>query len=564
MSTVNKVYTSLRGISSVIKDIGRLREILSILIKHGFGVLITRLRLVEVIGVKNLSKNQDDANSHYSTSQRIRMALEELGPTFIKLGQILSTRPDLASPELIKELQQLQDQVPELPFEQIQAQIETELGQPLAQLFSEFDRRALACASIAQVHRAVLAREKIEVAVKVQRPELTNRIERDLNILYFLARRSEVLAPDLALIDPVGIVHEFEKAIYQELDANRELTHLQRFQEHFAAFPEVKIPIPYPQYCSQRILTLEFIYGVKITLAPKQFQLKPEELGPRLMRVLFRMIFQNGFFHGDLHPGNILVQADGRLVLLDFGMAGRLSRPQRDHILDVMIGISQQDYALVARAFYDIGIKMPGASYDYAAFEHDVILIMSEHFEDRTLGQIEIGQFFMALVRGAIAHNIRMPSTYTLLFKALMTVEGITKNLMPNLNFIEEAQPLVQEVLAQRYHPRRMLQDGGYLLLSMSKLLRQFPDTARQLLHDAEQGRLSFRVELKQWDCWLEEQRNLRQSMSLSVGFGASIIAASLALDSGPEGWFGLNMPSLVLYGIGGILGFLLLLRHWR
>lgn len=349
MSTVNKVYTSLRGISSVIKDIGRLREILSILIKHGFGVLITRLRLVEVIGVKNLSKNQDDANSHYSTSQRIRMALEELGPTFIKLGQILSTRPDLASPELIKELQQLQDQVPELPFEQIQAQIETELGQPLAQLFSEFDRRALACASIAQVHRAVLAREKIEVAVKVQRPELTNRIERDLNILYFLARRSEVLAPDLALIDPVGIVHEFEKAIYQELDANRELTHLQRFQEHFAAFPEVKIPIPYPQYCSQRILTLEFIYGVKITLAPKQFQLKPEELGPRLMRVLFRMIFQNGFFHGDLHPGNILVQADGRLVLLDFGMAGRLSRPQRDHILDVMIGISQQDYALVAR-----------------------------------------------------------------------------------------------------------------------------------------------------------------------------------------------------------------------
>lgn len=559
MSTAARVYTSVRGFGTVIKDVGRLREIVTILIRHGFGAIVTRMGLTEMVGIKSLMEYRGDDDQPYSLAQRIRMATEELGPTFVKLGQILSTRGDLIPPEILLELQSLQDDVPPMAWDDVAAQIEAALGAAPEDCFASFDREPLACASIAQVHRAVIRDTGDEVVVKVQRPGIAHRIEADLHILHVLARRAADLVPELELMDPVGIVTEFDRAIRKEIDFRNERDNLSRFAVNFDGVEKVKIPRVFRALSTPRVLTMEYVRGVKITDAPAKLAVDPYEVAPRMLRALFKMIFQDGVFHGDLHPGNILIQEDGTIGLIDFGLVGRLSGPQRDHILDILIGISREDYSLVARTFFEAGIKVAGVTYDYAAFEADCVEIMERHISGKTLSEIDIGAYFTDLVTGAIRHRIKMPPTYTMVFKALITVQGIGHRLAPDVNLIEEAQPFVRDVLAERYSPARLVRESAESLNALSRFLRQFPYTATQLLRDAEQGRLTVKVEPIGLAEASDQLARAEQLKARAIGFGACVVAGSLALSAGGPTWLGLPVPAVVLYALGLGLGFPLL-----
>lgn len=560
MGTVARVYTSVRGLSVAIKDASRMREIVSILVRHGFGALVTRLHLTDVVGLKSIMEYRDDEDSLYSTPQRVRMAIEELGPTFIKLGQILSTRGDLIPEEFVTELQLLQDDVPPMPWEDVAHQIHAQLGGEVEDLFESFQKTPLACASIAQVHRARYKAADCEVVVKVQRRHIADRIDSDLNILQFLARRAESLVPELELMDPVGIVREFDKAIRREVDFRNELQHIRKFQKNFADFEGMHILQVFGDASTAKVLTMEFIDGVKVTLAPQELDVDPYEIAPRMLRALFKMVFQDGYFHGDMHPGNILIQEDGTIALIDFGLVGRLTETQRDAVMDIIIAMIREDYEGLARSFFDVGIKVPGVRYNYPAFEADVIEVMQKHIEGRTLNDIDVGAYFHDLVAGAIRHRIKMPPAYTMVFKALMTVEGIGKTLAPDLNLLEEAQPFAREMLAERYSPTRLIKHGVDTAQSFSRFMRQFPHTATQLLSDAEAGNLHFRVAVdgERASRRAAEAAALRQARA-TIGAGA-LIAGAIALQAGAGPVLGMNVPAFVLFVVAAVFALPLVL----
>jgi len=552
------MVSGVRGFSTAIKDVSRLRAITGVLIKHGFGAVVTRLSLQDVIGVKSIMPYADADAIPYGRGQRIRMAIEELGPTFTKLGQILSTRSDLVPPDILVELQSLQDDVPELGFDEIRAQIEAELGASLEELFLTVDEEPLASASIAQVHVARLHEADAfdgDVVIKVQRPNLLSRIDSDLNILDFLARRAAQMIPELQLMDPVGIVHEFEKAIRKELDFTNERHNIGRFQVNFEGFEGLRVPRVIERLCTSKVLTMERMRGVKITHAPAELSIDPYTVAPRMLRALFKMVFQDGFFHGDLHPGNILIAEDTTIGLIDFGLVGRLTEHQRDHILDILIGISRNDYRLVSRVFFELGIKVPGVVYQYEAFEADVIEVMERHIMDKTLSEIDVGAFFADLVNGAIKHRIQMPPTYTMVFKALMTVEGIGKSLAPGINFIEEAQPFVREVLLERYSPRRLVKESVDLLGSMSQFLRVFPTTATHLLRDAERGEIGFKLSVYGLEKAVERHTQAQVRVARALAFAACMVAASLALTAPGPSSLGMSWISMILFAVGSVIG---------
>lgn len=552
MSTVAKMYSGVRGLSSAIKDVGRLREISGVLVKHGFGAAVTRLGLHEIVGLK---PSEEGTETPYTSAERARLVLEELGPTFVKLGQILSTRPDVLPAEYIDELQALQDDVPPMAWDDVVAQMQAELGAGPDALFDAFDPEPLACASIAQVHRAVERGSGADVVVKVMRRGIAKRIESDLHILHFLAKRAADVIPELELMDPVGVVTEFDRAIRKEIDFRNERDNLSRFAKNFEGVEGVEIPAVFRALSTRHVLTMGFVDGVKITEAPAKLDVDPYDVAPRMLRVLFKMIFRDGCFHGDLHPGNILIQADGTIGLIDFGLVGRLTEPQRDHILDILIGISREDYALVSRTFFEAGLKVPGVVYDYAAFESDVTEVMHKHIAGKTLSEIDIGTYFADLVTGAIRHRIKMPPTYTMVFKALITVQGIGQTLAPDVNLIEEAQPFVREVLAERYHPARLVRESVESLSALSKFLRVFPHTATQLLRDAEHGKLSLQVDPRGMPELLAEYERAELRRSRAIGFGACMIAGAVALPFEGATWLGVSAPSWLLWAAGVVLG---------
>jgi ubiquinone biosynthesis protein len=542
MSGMSQVVSVVRNLNELRTNSPRAIEILRILLQYGFDDVVTRL----FPGRQSDPDLSDDkarlaVDRSMARAKRLRLAIEKLGPTFIKLGQILSTRTDIVPPDICDELQHLQDHVPPIAADEVTGLVERDLNATLEVLFASFEQAPLACASIAQVHVARMHDRTLddgtvipgpEVVVKVQRPNLHRGIDTDLQILEFLARRSEKMLPELALMDPAGIVGEFAKALRKELDFTNERGNMVRCAANFVDVPYLRIPRVYESHCTSRILTMERLPGVKITLATEKLGIDPYQVAPRMLQVLFKMVFEDGYFHGDLHPGNILIDRDGNIGLIDFGLVGRLTEVQRDHILDILIGLSRQDYRLVSKVFFELGIKLPGVAYNYDVFEADVIEVIERHLENKTLQQIDIGAFFSDLVTGAIRHQVKMPPTYTMVFKALMTVEGIGKTLAPEINFIEHAQPFVERVLIERYSPQRLLRAGIEVGDGISRMMRLLPSVTTQLLTDAGAGRLTLRVRGEEWDEALRPHTQATWQVSRAVMCGCMVVAAAICLHA--------------------------------
>ena len=515
------------SILHTVRDLGRLREIAGVLARHGFGELVQRTGLGSLAPWKGEKSSQEAAPS---TAVRIRLVLEELGPSFVKLGQIVSTRPDLVPEDIIEELKRLQDDVPPVPFEPMRVELEQQLGATIAELFSSFDETPIASASIGQVYRARLRGDgdlDDDVVVKVQRPNISSTIERDIDLLYWLAHAIERSMPEAGLYSPVKLVDEFQRAISAELDYTQEADNAQRFAENFADLSTVLFPTVYRQASSRKVITLSYIDGEKVLDAVAHGS-SAERIAKNALQVVTRMIFEHGFFHADPHPGNILITGtrDEPVVgLIDLGLVGRLSPKLRDRLIDLVIAIGREDYRAMATALYAIG--RPAKKIDRNAFEAEIQRLADKYLH-RRLEDIQFADLIRDLAGGAVRYGIEIPPDFVMVGKALMTVEGIARQIYPGLNLAAEVRPYVSEILGVRYSPERITNDLLHLATRLGATAADLPAVAEDILEDLRQGRLTLEVRQPSLQ---QSQERLGRRVFTGLVLGSTVISSAILLS---------------------------------
>lgn len=476
------------SIFTKIGDLQRLRQILSVLVRHGYGHIVQKLGIKDtsVLGIILPTPSAQTA----SNPERLRQVLEELGPTFVKFGQILSLRSDLIPPSYTEEFSKLQDNVPPFPFEEVRDQIRIELGAEIEEIFSDFDPKPIASASLSQVHRGSL-KDGTRVAVKVQRPRIRPLIESDIDLLYLLARIAERNIPELGFYAPRKVVREFERAVSRELDFTIEAANAERFRRNFNGSNEVYFPGVYNELSGKRILTMDFVDGIKIT-DTQSFGYDPKLIARLGLKAVVEMVFRDGFFHADPHPGNVFVMEGNRLAYLDLGLVGRVREDVRDKMLQLLLAIIREDFEEVVRIFYKIGIKEDDV--DMSEFRADVIDVCEKHF-GKPLKYIELGAFIKDILEGSFRHRIRIPYEYALMCKALITMEGVGKKLDPEINIFKESHPYLVDIFKKRYNPNRITRDLTKTLITLTGIAQEAPPKIRGLLDSLESGRFKVRVE---------------------------------------------------------------------
>lgn len=544
---------------NTVRDLGRLREITSVLARHGFGEFVQRAGLSGLVPMRR----KDAEDSQMSPASRIRCVLQELGPSFVKLGQIASTRPDLLPEDVITELSRLQDDVDPVPFDRMRAVIESQLGRQLEDVYTDFDEVPLASASIGQVYRARLRSEdggdEPEVVVKVQRPDIAATVERDADLLYWLAHALERSVPELAVYNPVRLAQEFDRTMRAELDYTQEADNAERFRENFEGAPEARFPHVYREASTRRVLTLEYLAGYNIFDAVEQGA-SGEFIAKRAIKVLVRMIFEHGMFHADPHPGNILILPPldmPVLGMIDLGQIGRLSPKARDGLIALLIAVGRNDNRAIADAL--LGLGTPAKKIDRAAFEAHVGEMVDRYLH-RKLGDIQASAVLRDLVNGSMRFGIELPADLVVMVKSLVTVEGIARQIYPELDLAEELRPYVAEVLGLRYSPERITNDLLNLANRFTNAATDFPSQAEEILEDLRQGRLRIETRDPEILAGLERvsKRVNSAALSASLVLGGSLL---LAFD---KLWLGLGMVAAALVMTASTSFWLLLTRDRR
>ncbi len=472
------------GLVRTYRTAERLAQIGAVLVKHGFGEIVGRLRLGGVPPTPEGEAPRDPL------AVRLRRVLEDLGPTFVKLGQIASTRADLIPAPVIAELKRLQDSVPPMSADEVDALIHETWGDDVAATFSALDRAPLAAASIGQVHTATLADGRGDVVVKLQRPGARTQIERDVDLLYLLARLIESNIPESKIYSPVGLVGEFDRAVTAELDYGQEADNALKFAQNFADDPTVCFPEPYKDVSGKRALVMERFYGGRIDkIADVEVRKK---VARHALHVIAKMIFEHGFFHADPHPGNIILvgpEDDPAIGLIDLGLVGRLSEDLRDGAIRLLIAAATADSAAVADALLAMG--KPRGRIDLPAYRAEVATL-AEKYLGRPLKEIEVSGLIRDLVQGAIKYEIDMPVEVMMVGKALMTVEGIGKQLDPDLDVLGELRPMLLKLVMARYRPERLARDALRGARALGDAAIALPGQITDVLEDARAGRLTI------------------------------------------------------------------------
>ncbi len=548
---VRRAADAAIGTVQVVKDLARTREIAQVLAKHGLGWLVAS---IDLPGIGLMRRFAPDQSPEAPTPERLCAVVRELGPTFVKLGQILSTRDDIVPSAYAEAFGSLQDEVTSFPYAEVKAQIERTLGAPPEELFESFEVEPLAAASIAQVHRARL-RSGEDVAVKVQRPGIRTKIQTDLSILDFIGRSIEAQL-DLGVIDVRGVVAMLRRSIADETDFTNEASNTDQFRENFAGRSDIVIPRVFHDLVSTDVLTLEFIDGVKIKEA-RAAGFDMRLVGERYLSAAFKMLLEDGDFHGDLHPGNVLVLPDCKLGLLDFGMVGRLTDDMRADLIAIFFALQRRDYRTIARIYWELAIK-PG-KVDYVAWETDVQALMDRFIKGRSMADVDIADFLRELLQKAAKHGVRASPVYTMFFKALITTEGLAKMLIPEVDPIGAMQPFVERMVREQYSSDRLRAEAFYYLTSFRYTARRLPLVLGQLIADYQEGRLRFRAvaeELPEAAARRERQVN---RLAMAMVFVGLMLGSSLALSApGPKL---LGMPAaatigftLALFALGSVL----------
>jgi ubiquinone biosynthesis protein len=552
LSVLRTLVSSSRALITGAREVARFREISTVFITHGFGWVWAQMKLRRELQPD--FQGVDLTRAHLSdpdTGKRLVAALTKLGPSFVKLGQILSTRTDVLPPAIIRELEALQDNVEGVPFAQIEGQLIRNLGPEYRSHFSELDEKPLASASIAQVHRAKLV-DGTPVVLKVQRPGVRAKIESDLGILMVLARWLEDAIDEARVMDACGIVTGFTKSISAELDFKIEARNLERFRANFAEETAVVFPRVIPELSTADVLCMEFIDGRKFSeLLEKGEDTKP--FVSTYFNTAYKMLFIDGFFHGDLHPGNVLVLPDNRVGVLDCGMVGRLSPIAKDRIIDILYAVLNEDLETVARTFYELSIRH--GPVDYEKFEADVVEIAERYLVGVPLSEIQIGTLFGEIVGGATRHNVRMPTDFTMMFKAIITTEGMAKTIAPDTDPLELARPFIVRMVSERYSPERLKQIALADFNLVSRMFRSLPRTLPAMIDDIRAGKLAISLAPET----LAEQRRLMEARTgrlVRTALTVTCLACgTFSLSLGLPVWHLVGMPALsaMLFFAAGI-----------
>lgn len=544
--------------TKALKNIVRMRKILNVLIKHGFGDFVEQLNVGKVLTLGRLFRRQVEPK--HSRAARARMAIEELGCTFIKFGQILSTRVDLLPADWAIEFKKLQDDVPPFPYEEVARVIESELKQPVSEIFDDFEEIQCASASIAQVHFAKLKDGK-EVAVKVQRPGIEKTISADIAILYTFASLIEKYMPAFKQYEPSTVVRQFEQTITKELDFTTEGAHAGRIQRIFKKNEDVIIPKVYWKQTGKRVLTMEKVYGTVIdeveTLREKGIDIK--KVAETSIKAFFIQVFDHGYFHADLHPGNLLVSDEGKIIYLDFGIMGRIDDDTRKYLARMLFSLIKRDFRQMAKVHLDMGLINPDT--DLRAFEDELIEITEPIF-GKPLNEINISELIMKLLGTAISFEMKLQPSLLLLQKSMIIMEGVGREFYPDLNIWKIAQPFMMGWMKKEISPQRKLEETKTATKELVRIGAALPQQVSETLSRLNEGRVKIDFAHLNLDNLVEKIEDHGNDVYEGIIIAALLLGSFyvVGLPIGPQ-FFELSIIGLAGFGLVAVMMLVRLIR---
>lgn len=538
-----------------IRSIRRYLNIVRVLSRYGFDQVLEMMGLADAVArSRRLFRHSQPDIARLTAAERMRLVLEELGPTFVKLGQILSTRSDVIPNAFVREFEKLQDNVPNFSFEEVLNQITEGLGAPVEQFFAEIDPVPLAAASIAQVHRARLLTGE-EVVIKVRRPGIVDVVESDISALLALAGLAERHVPGSELYDPVGIVREFARTIRREMDFTREGHTIEKFRDNFIKTPWMYFPRVYWEQSSRAILTMEYIAGVKVSDHGKLFELglDPVMIARRGADSFLEMVLNHGFFHGDVHPGNVLILPGNVICLLDYGIVGRLDDDLKRFLTDILTAIVNRDMdEIVSLLLFagDISDTM-----DIRALKRDLFNFIDGYYEI-PLKDIQVGLMLLEFIEIITLYSIRIPPDLMMLVKSLVLVEGMGRMLDPAFDMVEHLRPFIAKAIRQKYSPLRISRDANQILSSYLNLARNIPRDLKEIINRINRNKFKIDLEHRGLDKFTADFDRSINRLSTSMILAAMIIGSSIVIqtDKGPK-FMDFPVLAFVGYIVAGLVG---------
>lgn len=514
-----------------IRHIKRYRDVAKILTHHGFGFFVEEMGLLHMLSLPKRLFTDTEKTDPMTVGERIRHVIEELGPTYVKIGQIASTRADIIPNEILRELEKLQDNVPSFSFEHVTRIIEEELGAPLEEVFSWIDEVAIAAASIGQVHRAQLRTGEL-VAVKVQRPQIKTMIETDLEILLDLATLAEHRIERMERLQLRDVIEEFARSLRNELDYSIEARNAEKIAKQFKKDPTIHIPAIYWDHSTRSVLTMEFVEGLKLNqfeeLEKKGYDRKV--IAEQLVRALFHQVLIEGFFHADPHPGNIFLLKDGVISFIDFGMVGRLTPEMKQNFASLVIAMMRRSTEGMIKAILRIGIVPDEVNLMLLTNDVDEL---REQYVDVPMSRISLAEAISVLFVVVFRHRIRIPSDFTLLAKCLLTLEGIVEKLDPQLSIMDMAEPFGIRLIKERYRPSTIAGRLWHNLSDYSDLLVDLPKQMKDLMGNLIRGKMRLEVSVPEFDIFLRKLDRITNQLSFSIVLlSFSIVMAGIIIAS--------------------------------
>ncbi|MBI2541849.1 AarF/ABC1/UbiB kinase family protein [Candidatus Woesearchaeota archaeon] len=552
-----------------VRDIGRFKQILAVLFEGGFEFLLSSINLKRYIPFAKRIASKVSKRRELKPEERLRMTLEKLGPTFIKFGQLLSVRPDLVPSEYSKELEKLQDNVPEFGFNETKSIIEKEFGKSIDQLFLHFEKKPIASASISQVHRAIL-KNGDKVAVKVQRPNVKQVMETDIEIMFYFANLLEKHVEKLKRFRPVKVVGEFREWTEKELDFRIEARNAKRFAENFKGSRTVHIPKVYDGLVGEKVLVLEFIEGIELHNV-KEIRKKKIDFGKIIENsfdAIMTQVFVHGIFHADPHPGNIIIMRNGVIAFVDFGIVGYFDENLKNRCIDLLYGIVSQDEGLIMETF--AGMGMESSELDGEQLKSDIGMVI-QPMQNASIKDIRLSRALEEILDVAVKHNLRVPASFVLFGKTIITLEGVAIEYDPNFKLLETAKPFVEKLIAKRASPLYIWKTFANNMHKYRKFAEEFPEKAERALDKIQKGTIKVDIEdtdIKKLALEIDRSSN-RVSYGLLI---AALLITSAILMQIPKGPLILGIPFLSFFSFlfASMLVIVLFfsivrerLRHW-
>jgi ubiquinone biosynthesis protein len=538
------------------RSLGRLSEIAQVMVRHGFGYFLEAHKLTDLLPGRPASLPTDVSQR----GRHLREVLDELGPTFVKFGQLLSTRPDVVPPDIIAELRGLQDDVRPFPFEQAERVIEEDLGNSIERLFLDFEREPVAAASIGQVHRATLPNGK-RVAVKVQRPGAPQKIEADLNLLYQAAKLVKERVRALDFIDARGLIDEFARQIRQELDYRLEARNAQTFHRNFAGDPKVHVPKVYWSYTRARVLTLEWLEGTQLAdvdLLPLTLE-ERRDLAYRVTETWMAMIFRHGFFHGDPHPANVLVLEEaGSIGLVDFGAVGKLSDDDLTKVTRLFIDAAQENVDALPKRLSDLGVRYPREREE--EFRAELREIYYRYY-GASVSEIDPIQVIREAFQLIYSMNLHLPTRFLLLDRSIATLGSVGVELYPDFNVFEVARPYARALLLDRFTPQRVAKRAQRDALRYARVFAEAPFQWHDFMEQMRDGQIEVGFVHKGLDDFLEQTQRVFNRLVIALIVTGGLIGSSLigVFAKGGPHVAGINLISVIGFALSTVLGLWLL-----